>query len=265
MTTLEQIMESEDRKEEQVTAVLSLINMGIKSVPQGVLRLHFEANSRKLLQILEEYSTSENNAIMKAIFGILSAVLRAQDLGTWSQSSTIQMFAALLNPFCIHSKPKFRRAAQQAVIGIVKANSFVDKTSTNPPADRVAEFCEEVLNACMGSNSNTVVVSTVQTGQTTINHILGLIKETICCYSKVHIKNCCEIALRLIKLNYPLVTSCSLQVFYSLFSAQCATVPAKLNGQIVTALYECQPSQSDVQPSQAWLLVMQQAHIHLSE
>lgn len=66
-------------------------------------------------------------------------------------------------------------------------------------------------------------------------------------------------------LNYPLVTSCGLQVLHSLFSAQKATVTAKLNVQLITALYEYQPSVADVQPTLAWLAVMQQAHIHLSD
>lgn len=66
-------------------------------------------------------------------------------------------------------------------------------------------------------------------------------------------------------LNYPIVTTCGMQVLYSLFSAQNAVVPAKLNAQLITALYEYQPSMSDVQPTQAWVTVMQQAHVHLAE
>lgn len=66
-------------------------------------------------------------------------------------------------------------------------------------------------------------------------------------------------------LNYPIVTSCGLQVLHSLFSAQQAVVPAKLNAQLISALYEYQPAATDVQPTLAWLLVMQQAHVHLAE
>lgn len=42
-------------------------------------------------------------------------------------------------------------------------------------------------------------------------------------------------------------------------------MPAKLNGQLITALYEYQPSFNDIQPTLSWLAVMQQAHIHLAE
>lgn len=66
-------------------------------------------------------------------------------------------------------------------------------------------------------------------------------------------------------LNYPVVTSWGLQVLHALFSAQTAVVPAKLNAQLISALYEYQPAISDVQPTLAWVAVMQQAHVHLTE
>lgn len=66
-------------------------------------------------------------------------------------------------------------------------------------------------------------------------------------------------------LNYPVVTSWGLQVLHALFSSQTAVVPAKLNAQLISALYEYQPAISDVQPTLAWVAVMQQAHVHLAE
>lgn len=75
----------------------------------------------------------------------------------------------------------------------------------------------------------------------------------------------CELILRLMTLNYPIVTSCSLHVLHALFSSQQAVVPAKLNAQLISALYEYQPASTDIQPTSAWLAVMQQAHVHLAE
>lgn len=66
-------------------------------------------------------------------------------------------------------------------------------------------------------------------------------------------------------LNYPVVTSSGLQVMHCLFSAQTAVMPPKLNAQLISALYEYQPAISDVQPTLAWVAVMQQAHVHLAE
>lgn len=96
----------EDRKEEQVTAVLALLNMGIKTVPEAVLKTKFNEVALQLLHILKDYSNSENNTIIKSVFGILSVLLRMHDRDMWSSSSLNQIFQAILNPFCVHSKPK---------------------------------------------------------------------------------------------------------------------------------------------------------------
>jgi hypothetical protein len=70
---------------------------------------------------------------------------------------------------------------------VVKSDYFKDANS-NLAADRTAEFCEQTLDTCMGGNSGTVLVSSIQAGQTTILHTLGLMKETICHFSKSHMK-----------------------------------------------------------------------------
>ncbi|CAH0554769.1 unnamed protein product [Brassicogethes aeneus] len=263
LTTLEQVYNVEEKNESQVTAVLSLISMGIKTVPEGVLRTNFDNVTVKMLHILNDYVNSDNNQIIKSIFQVLSYMLKTQDLASWTGGSTNQIYKAILNPFSLHSKPKWRKAAQQAATHVLRSETFAN--GTNIPANSVAIFCEETLQSCTGSNSGTVSVSTLQTGQTTILHVLGLLKETISYFSVNHIKKCCEAILQLLTLNYPIVTSCGLQVMHSLFSAQKCVVPAQLNAQIITALYEYQPATTDVQPTLAWLAVMQQAHVHLSD
>lgn len=71
---------------------------------------------------------------------------------------------------------------------MVSANPFVQNGTVNPPADIVAEFCEETLNTCMGGSSGAVLVSSVQAGQTTILHVLGFLKDTIRFFCKGHLK-----------------------------------------------------------------------------
>lgn len=90
----------------QITAVCSLLNMGIKSIPDGVLISTFNDVSVKLLHLLKEYSEASNNVLIKSIFGILTVFLKAQDLAVWSNSNTQHIFSAILNPFAIHTKPK---------------------------------------------------------------------------------------------------------------------------------------------------------------
>lgn len=97
---------ADEKNEDQITAVLSLLNMGIKTVPTPVLRSHFNDVTKKMLHILSDFANSENNLIIKSVFGILSVLLKIQELAVWGHSSTGQIFNAILNPFCIHSKPK---------------------------------------------------------------------------------------------------------------------------------------------------------------
>lgn len=80
--------------------------MGIRGLPEPVLKKGFNEVSLKLMNLLNVYSSAENNIIIKSIMGILSVLLRAQELAIWTHSTTKQMFSAILNPFCIHSKPK---------------------------------------------------------------------------------------------------------------------------------------------------------------
>ncbi|ENN83556.1 hypothetical protein HUJ04_001288 [Dendroctonus ponderosae] len=260
LTTLDTLYNAEEKKEEQVTAVLALLNMGIKTVPEAVLKKTFSDVTMKMLHVLQDYSSAENNAIIKALLGILATVLRAQELALWNFESTKQVFAALLNPFCIHSKPKWRKAAQHAVAAIVKSPCFEASPNHNPAADKCADFCQEILANCTGGD-----VNAIKSRQTTILHTLGLLKETIQTFSTSNIKKCCETILRLMTLNYPIVTSSGLQVLHSLFAAQNSVVSSDLNGKLIAALYEYQPSNTDIQPTLAWLLVMQEAHVHLAD
>lgn len=259
LTTLDTLYTAEEKKEEQVTAVLALLNMGIKTVPEPVLKKTFSDVTMKMLQMLQDYSSAENNAIIKALLGILATVLRAQELALWNLESTKQIFGALINPFCIHSKPKWRKAAQHAVAAIVRSPCF-ETSNHNPAADKCADFCQEILANCTGGD-----VNAIKSRQTTILHTLGLLKETIQSFSPSNIKKCCETILRLMTLNYPIVTSSGLQVLHSLFAAQKSVVSSDLNGKLIAALYEYQPSNTDVQPTLAWLLVMQEAHVHLTD
>lgn len=266
LTTLDTIYNMEEKNEDQVTAVLALLNMGVKTVPEAILRKHFNDVTAKMLHILKDFASGDNNVIVKSILGVIATVLRAQELAAWSHDVTKQVFAAILNPFSIHGKPKWRKAAQHAVVAIVRSPCF-DKipANHNPAAEKCAEFCEGLLDNCIGGASGKVALSSVQSGQTTILHTLGLLKETIQHFSKSHIKKSAEIILRLMTLNYPIVTACGLQVLHSLFSAQQSVMTSDLNSKLISALYEYQPGNADVQPTLAWLLVMREAFVHLAD
>lgn len=91
--------------DESLTAILSLLSMGLKSVPRAVLVKQFSESVSILAELLEKYSDSDSNVILRCVIGCLSVFLRAQDYATWSDQSTMKIFESLL-AFAIHSKPK---------------------------------------------------------------------------------------------------------------------------------------------------------------
>lgn len=100
MTTLEAC-----ETEESLCAVLSLLNMGLKSVPQSVLQVQFSQASKVFIDLLNKNASSDNNAVLKSLLGIISNLLRVQELAAWNNTSTMQIFNTLL-AFSLHNKPK---------------------------------------------------------------------------------------------------------------------------------------------------------------
>ncbi|XP_026293865.1 RRP12-like protein [Frankliniella occidentalis] len=250
MTTLG-VTESED----SLGAVLTLLGMGIKSVPQSVLRKKFSEASKTFMDLLERFADSENQVIMRSVLGCLSVLMRSQEAAVWKNSSTVQVLDSIL-AFTTHSKPKIRKAAQHAVCAILKSLCDSAKGEGHPAAPHVAKFCVRSLENSVGSVAS----------QTTLLHTLYLVKETIATFPKQNLKTLCETVLKVMTLNNVLVNSCGMQALHSLFAARpSATIlPSSLNAQLISALYDYQPPVSDAQPTLAWLAVMQEAHINLA-
>ncbi len=57
--------------EESLGAVLTLLGMGIKSVPQSVLRKKFSEASKTFLDLLGRFAESENQVIMRSVSTLL--------------------------------------------------------------------------------------------------------------------------------------------------------------------------------------------------
>lgn len=91
--------------ESSIVATLSLLAMGIKSVPQPVLRRQFSDSASILMELLEKNAQSENGTLLRSAIGCLSVLLRAQEYALWGDSSTMKVFEAVL-AFTLHSKPK---------------------------------------------------------------------------------------------------------------------------------------------------------------
>jgi len=258
MTTLETV---ED--DTSIAAALSLLGMNLKSVPKAVLNLKFGTASQLLLQILKlKYAIDqENHLIVRHCISCLSMLLRAQEIATWNDRSTVQVLDAILL-FIIHAKAKIRKSAQHGICAILK-NSDVMKgekpPSHHPAAEQIATYCIAQLNLANTYESKSSL------GFTTILHILTLLKDIIYQLPKSHVKTICESILSIMTLKNVLVTSCCLQTLHGLFVSRPteATLPLQQNVNIIRALYDYQPPATDTQPTLAWLTVMQEAHCNL--
>ncbi|XP_060581938.1 RRP12-like protein [Ruditapes philippinarum] len=226
-------------------------------VPVPVLRNKFSEVSKCLLDLMGQYADEDATSLLKSLITSLAFVLRSQERAVWNNSSTQQIYKGLLT-FISHKKPKIRRTAQQGVCIVLKGSLFMlqdNAPSHHPAAAMTAKHCIQVIEATGGMGE---AIDTL--------HTLSLLKQVLPVFPQNSVKTVCETILKVMTLSNVMVTASSMQVLHSLFQAKPKpeTLPAELNAQIITALYDYQPSENDVQPTQAWLVVMETAHVNLS-
>uniref|UniRef100_A0A8C4U4P3 Ribosomal RNA processing 12 homolog n=1 Tax=Falco tinnunculus TaxID=100819 RepID=A0A8C4U4P3_FALTI len=251
MTTLE-VVESP----ESLSAVAYLLNLVLKRVPSPVLIKKFSDASKALMGIVSSQACSSSTSALRWVLSCLATLLRKQDLAAWSYPITLQVYHGLLS-FCVHTKPKVRKAAQHGVCSVLRGSEFMFGDAApehHPAAPSTAKFCVQEIEKAGGTKEATTTL-----------HVLALLRDLLPCFPAAVVKTCCETLLRVMTLSHMLVTACAMQAFHSLFSAQAseACLPAELNGQIITALYDYVPSVSDLQPLLTWLSTMERAHINL--
>ncbi|XP_055280941.1 RRP12-like protein [Moschus berezovskii] len=251
MTTMEAVESTES-----LAAVCYLLNLVLKRVPSPVLIKKFSDTSKAFMDIMSAQAISGSTSALRWVLSCLATLLRKQDLEAWSFPVTLQVYHGLLS-FTVHAKPKIRKAAQHGVCSILKGSEFMfgeKAPAHHPAAVSTAKFCIQEIEKSGGSKE-----------ATTMLHMLTLLKDLLPCFPEGLVKSCSETLLRVMTLNHVLVTACAMQAFHSLFHAKpsASTLPAELNAQIITALYDYVPSENDLQPLLAWLKVMERAHINL--
>lgn len=253
MSTLEAI---ED--DTSIAATLSLLGMGLKTVPKNVLNVQLGAASKIFLDILAKHAASEDHLILRHCIHCLSLLLRAQEPVAWSNASTMHALDAILS-FITHGKPKVRKAAQHGICAILKGSDIMkadNRPQYHPTSPHIGKYCITQLQ-----------LSSEPGGVTSILHILTLLKDILHLLPKAHVKTISESLLKLMTVKNVLITSCCLQTFHGLFVSRPSEniLPAQRNAQIITALYDYQPPATDTQPTLAWLAVMQEAHLNLAQ
>ncbi|NXG58608.1 RRP12 protein, partial [Hemiprocne comata] len=241
MTTLE-VVESP----ESLAAVAYLLNLVLKRVPSPVLIKKFSDASKAFMGIVSSQACSSSTSALRWILSCLSTLLRKQDLAAWSYPVTLQVYHGLLS-FCVHTKPKVRKAAQHGVCSVLRGSEFMFGDAApehHPVAPSTAKFCVQEIEKAGGTKEATTTL-----------HVLALLRDLLPCFPAAVVKTCCETLLRVMTLSHVLVTACAMQAFHSLFSAQAsmACLPAELNAQIITVSLGLQ----------TWLSTMERAHLNL--
>ncbi|OWK62332.1 RRP12-like protein [Lonchura striata] len=251
MTTLEAV-----ESPESLSAVAYLLNLVLKRVPSPVLIKKFSDASKAFMSIVSSQACSSSTSALRWVLSCLATLLRKQDLAAWGYPVTLQVYHGLLS-FCVHTKPKVRKAAQYGVCSVLRGSEFMFGDAApehHPAAPSTAKFCVQEIEKAGGAKEATTTL-----------HVLALLRDVLPCFPAAVVKTCCETLLRVMTLSHVLVTACAMQAFHSLFSAQAsvACLPAELNAQIITALYDYVPSTSDLQPLLTWLSTMERAHVNL--
>ncbi|XP_047032780.1 RRP12-like protein [Helicoverpa zea] len=244
--------------EESLVATLTLLSMGIKAVPQAVLRKQFSDSATIFTDILVKNEQSENGALLRSAIGCLSVLLRAQEYALWGDSSTMRVFESVL-AFALHSKPKVRKAAQHAVTSVLRGSCFmipsedqkVKVPKLHPGSNRVAEYCLSQIKA-----------EALLSGHRTVLHTLTMLRDVLPVFSKDYIKSICEAILSLMTHNNVYIKTCCLHTLHALFSSsrESSNMTANLAVQLTRALMAARPPANDTGQVLAWAAVLQQGY-----
>uniref|UniRef100_A0A0K8U887 RRP12-like protein n=2 Tax=Bactrocera latifrons TaxID=174628 RepID=A0A0K8U887_BACLA len=263
---MEQIEASTE--DNDIIAGISLLSMGIKSVPATVLRKRFGETAQTFLTCLQRFIESTNQSIIKYIIGCLSVLLCAQDYNTWTYSSTWQYIDAILS-FTIHSKPKVRKAAQHAIVSIIHGSSFMrtpkgedaerevseeqPKVKSHPASNRITKFCLNQFKPEVLTNS-----------QTTVLHTLTLLKDILSGLKTEDIRTVCESLLSIMTAANVLIRTNCFQALHALFASRTTNLNGPLCAKLLAAIHEYRPDRADIRQTVAWVTVLKEGHIHLA-
>jgi ribosomal RNA-processing protein 12 len=263
METIENVKENSE-----LQASLALLNMGIKSVPEAVLRKKFNETAEVLLNLVARFAEGEGN-VLKTVISCLSVVLRAQEFASWKLSSTMKFFDAILT-FTTHTKPRVRKAAQHAVASVLFGSCFLlppkkeggdneneeltlsSPKIIHPASSRVAKFCIDKFKPEIINNNQTLLL-----------HVLTMLQTVVASFPRDDIKAISENLLSIMTSGSILVRTSCFQTFYSLFNSKNENLPAQLAGRLISALSEYRPDRSDFRQILAWITVMKAAHVKL--
>uniref|UniRef100_A0A7G3B2B6 Uncharacterized protein n=1 Tax=Lutzomyia longipalpis TaxID=7200 RepID=A0A7G3B2B6_LUTLO len=249
------------KEDNQTAAALSLLSMGIKTVPQAVLRKKFSETGELLFNIMQEFMEKENQSVWRNVIGCMSVLLRNQEYALWTLSSTIKYFESVL-AFTIHSRAKIRKAAQHGVTSILKGSCFMEanpeapgkEVKVHPASGIVRKFCAMQFNSEKVANSQTLVL-----------HTLGLLQDVIGVFKEEDVKIICESILSIMTASNILLRISCFHTLHALFSSKSPNVGGQLIGKLISAIYGYRPDQLDVRQTIVWVTVIKEGLLCLAQ
>ncbi|GBC02412.1 hypothetical protein RclHR1_04600012 [Rhizophagus clarus] len=198
----------EEENKNIIGPILYLLNIVLKEIPVNILK-------NKYFTIITIFFTSlENNnndsAILRSIVGCLETLLMVQEINIWQQFQTKKIYQNLLL-LSIDNRPKPRKKVHDAIKNILFSISDqlkkkeVSEKFKHPAIDMTIEFCIKIIK------------DYIKTDQTSVLHILSLLKEIIGIWSTENLYSLCEILINIPKYNQKYLTVSSFQLFEILF------------------------------------------------
>ncbi|PKC13236.1 NUC173-domain-containing protein [Rhizophagus irregularis] len=234
-----------------IGSILYLLNIVLKELPANILK-------NKYFTILTIFSTSfeniENNndsLILRSIVGCLETLLSVQDdINVWQQFQTKKIFQNLLI-LSIDNRPKPRKKVHDSIKKILFSISKNNDEKSlgkfkHPAIDMTVEFCMKMLK------------DYIKTDQTSVLHILSLLKGIIGIWTTENLYSLCEILINIPKYNQKYLTVSSFQLFEILFQNNSKVQQRQQHRfkELLISLTDLMPNIKDVQLLPQWLMII---------
>jgi ribosomal RNA-processing protein 12 len=218
LTTLEQqlvknqqLLQQQQQQQQQqqllitttTSSILYLINIVLKELPTNILKNKYSTILTIFFTSFESIENNKDSATLRSIVGCLETLLIVQDINVWQQFQTKKIFQNLLL-LSIDNRPKPRKKVHDSLKNILISLSD-QKSQSHPAIIMTIEFCMKILK------------ESIKNDQTSVLHILSLLKGIIGIWSSENLYSLCEILINIPKYNQKYLTVSSFQLFEILF------------------------------------------------
>ena len=225
---------AETAEEKSTAAICYLLSLVFPAVPPAVRKSRFDEISQLFLRVLDKYSATGSQALIKSVVTCLNYLLIVQSKEVWATKSAATCYHKLLS-LTVSARAKIRKAAQAS---ITLAVCTAAKTNPKHPVVTLAgHYCQKTLNKDAGAGTM---------------YTLNMLRTIFPCFPMAlgH-----KIGTKLLQLmtgtQQHMFESC-MGVLKGLFDATDSHVSSKLLFGLLEALYNYLPDTSDTKARTIW-------------